>query len=58
MIKMCEFCQSEFEIIPKGEKDRSLKKRFCSSLCAKRNNGLNNKGKKEQRVIKKIYQKK
>lgn len=53
MIKMCEFCQSEFEIIPKGEKDRSLKKRFCSSLCAKRNNGLNNKGKKRTESYKK-----
>ena len=41
-IKKCELCKNDFEYNT-GNKRESLK-RFCSSTCAKKNNGLNNKG--------------
>lgn len=40
--KNCELCKSEFEFNPNDK--RSSQKRFCTSLCAKRSNGLSNKG--------------
>lgn len=44
MIKKCELCDNTFEINEKYKNER--KKRFCSGTCAKRNNGLKNKGRK------------
>lgn len=49
--RKCELCKEVFEINSK-RKDQ-IKKRFCSSYCAKSFNGKNNKGKKrtkEQRL--------
>ncbi len=40
--KKCEFCKIDFEY-NSGNKRESLK-RFCTGTCAKKNNGLNNKG--------------
>jgi len=45
MVKICELCKNEFEIIIKTKKDRNLNRRFCSKICATKRNGLNNKGK-------------
>lgn len=43
-IKTCEMCENIFEVNLKNK--RSYQKRFCSSKCARRHNGLNNKGRK------------
>jgi len=51
--KECEFCKSPFEINIRSKSKRILNKRFCSELCAKRYNGLNNKGKKRTDEFKK-----
>jgi len=42
-LKKCELCNNFFEVNINNK--RSNKKRFCSGYCAKRHNGLNNKGK-------------
>jgi len=43
-IKKCKQCFKEFQINLRNK--RSANKIFCSSTCAKKNNGKNNKGKK------------
>lgn len=40
--KLCELCGENFEVNLKIKRSRN--KRFCSGTCAKRYNGLNNKG--------------
>lgn len=40
--KICELCKSEFEFNHRNK--RSSQRRFCSTSCSKRNNGLSNKG--------------
>lgn len=52
----CELCHEEFEVNIKNK--RSEKKRFCSEKCAKRSNGLNNKGKKRTEEYKKTLSEK
>lgn len=42
--KKCELCGDIFEVNLKNKRSRN--KRFCSGICAKRFNGLNNKGRK------------
>jgi hypothetical protein len=41
-VKICEMCKNEFEINLNNK--RSYNKRFCSITCARKYNGLNNKG--------------
>lgn len=50
-IKKCELCGEEFEYNLKNK--RSSNKRFCTPLCAKRRNGLNNKDRKHTDEFKK-----
>ncbi len=42
--KKCELCESDFVVNLRRKRD--INKRFCSSLCAKKYNGLSNKGRK------------
>ena len=51
-VKKCELCGDDFEYNPNNK--RSSNKRFCTSLCAKRFNGLNNKDKKRTDDFKKM----
>lgn len=51
-IKKCELCGEPFEYNPRNK--RSSNKRFCTSLCAKRYNGLNNKDRKHTEEFKKM----
>lgn len=44
--KKCELCDSIFEVNINSKSKRILNKRFCSSYCARKFNGLNNKNKK------------
>ena len=50
-IRKCELCSNDFEVNINNK--RSNKQRFCSGICAKRYNGLNNKGKKRTEKYKK-----
>lgn len=50
-IRKCELCSNDFEVNINNK--RSNKKRFCSSICAIKYNGLNNKGKKRTDEYKK-----
>lgn len=50
--KKCDLCGELFEYNPKNK--RSSNKRFCTSLCAKRHNGLNNKDRKHTDDFKKM----
>lgn len=54
--KKCELCEKEFVVNIKNK--ISKKKRFCSGLCAKKSNGLNNKGKKRTDEFKDTLSKK
>ncbi len=51
MKKICEECSNEFEVNPKHKRSRN--KRFCSGLCAKRNTGKKNKGRKYSNEVNK-----
>lgn len=51
--KECELCKDIFEINGNSKSKRILNKRFCSGTCAKKGNGLNNKGKKRTDEYKK-----
>jgi hypothetical protein len=51
--RKCELCKSTFEINIRSKSERILNKRFCSGLCAKRGNGLSNKGRKRTEEYKK-----
>lgn len=50
MIKICELCKKDFIVNPKNK--RSYNKRFCSTICATKNNGFNNKGRKHTEQLK------
>lgn len=52
MIKICELCKNEFIVNPKNK--RSYNKIFCSGICAKRSNGLKNKGRNHTEEWKKL----
>jgi hypothetical protein len=54
--KLCELCSEPFEVDINHK--NSSKKRFCSGFCAKRNNGLNNKGKRRTEEYKEQLSKK
>lgn len=56
LTKKCELCSLDFEY-NSGNK-RESNKRFCSSFCAKRNNGLSNKGNKHTDEWKKMMSEK
>ena len=51
-LRICEMCGELFEININNKKSNI--KRFCSSTCAKKHNGLNNKGKKRSDDCKKL----
>lgn len=51
-IKNCELCGEPFEYNPKNK--RSSNRRFCSLLCAQKNNGLNNKDRRHTDEWKKM----
>ncbi len=51
--KECELCKKEFEINIRSKSKRILNKRFCSGTCAKKFNGINNRGKKRTEEYKK-----
>jgi hypothetical protein len=51
--KECALCRGEFEINIKSRSKKILNKKFCSGQCAKKANGLNNKGKKRTDEFKK-----
>lgn len=50
-LKKCQLCHKYFEVNINNK--RSNNKRFCSGFCAKKHNGLNNKGKKRTDEFKK-----
>lgn len=49
-IRICLECKKEFFVNPNNKK--SYKRKFCSSLCAKSNNGKRNKGRKHSEETK------